>query len=120
VSAIRFRGTRHLSAYGPGLERRPAFESSQRAHVSNHKVEQRRLHHRGREFHFVSYEAQVANERRGVQAIPPMWYLMNEGKRRPVLPHVPGQELPELDNALLQWVDEQVFGIVPVVAPRRR
>jgi hypothetical protein len=49
-----------------------------------------------------------------------MWYLMNEGKRRPVLPHVQGQELPELDNALLQWVDEQVFGIVPGVAPRRR
>jgi hypothetical protein len=78
--------------------------------VSNHKVEQRRLSHRGREFHFVSYEAQAANERRGEAAIPPMWYLMNEGKRRPVLPHVPGQELVELDGALIRWVEEQVFG----------
>jgi hypothetical protein len=78
--------------------------------VSNHKVEQRRLSHRGREFHFVSYDAQIANERRGQPAIPAMWYLMIEGKRRPVLPHVPGQELMELDVALLQWVDEQVFG----------
>lgn len=78
--------------------------------VSNHKVEQRRLHHRGREFHFVSYDAQAANERRGEPAIPSMWYLMNEGKRRPVLLHVPGQELVELDGALLRWVDEQVFG----------
>ena len=38
----------------------------------------------------MSYDAQIANERRGEPAIPPMWYLMNEGKRRPVLLHVPG------------------------------
>src|SRR5215210_243045 len=89
--------------------------------VSTHKVEQRRLSHRGREFHFVSYDAQIANERRGQPAIPAMWYLMIEGKRRPVLPHVPGQELMELDGALLQWVDEEVFGgSLPVRAQRRR
>jgi hypothetical protein len=88
--------------------------------VSNHKVEQRRLYHRGREFHFVSYDAQVANERRGQEAVPPMWYVMIEGKRRPVLPHIPGQELVELDDALLKWIDEQVFGLVPAVSPRQR
>jgi len=88
--------------------------------VSTHKVEQRRLSHRGREFHFVSYDAQIANERRGVEAVPPMWYLMNEGKRRPVLPHVPGQELVELDDALLRWVDEQVFGTKAPVLQRQR
>jgi hypothetical protein len=88
--------------------------------VSTHKVEQRRLSHRGREFHFVSYDAQIANERRGVEAVPPMWYLMNEGKRRPVLPHVPGQELVELDDALLRWVDEQVFGTKASVLQRQR
>jgi hypothetical protein len=49
-----------------------------------------------------------------------MWYLMNEGKRRPVLPHVPGQALVELDDALLQWVDEQVYGLVAVPAQRKR
>lgn len=89
--------------------------------MSNHKVEQRRLSHRGREFHFVSYDAQIANERRGQAAIPAMWYLMNEGKRTPVLPHVPGQELFELDGALLRWVDEQVFGgPAPLRTARRR
>ena len=88
--------------------------------VSTHKVEQRRLSHRGREFHFVSYDAQIANERRGVEAVPPMWYLMNEGKRRPVLPHVPGQELVELDGALLRWVDEQVFGTKAPLLQRQR
>ena len=88
--------------------------------MSSHKDEQRRLTHRGREFHFVSYEAQVANERRGQPAIPAMWYLMNEGKRRPVLPHVPGQEPIELDGALLRWVDEQVFGGTLAARPARR
>ena len=88
--------------------------------MSSHKVEQRRLSHRGREFHFVSYEAQVANERRGQPAIPAMWYLMNEGKRRPVLPHTPGQEPIELDGALLRWVDEQVFGSALPARPARR
>jgi hypothetical protein len=88
--------------------------------VSSHKVEQRRLSHRGREFHFVSYDAQLANERRGQAAVPAMWYLMNEGKRRPVLPHVPGQELIELDDALLRWVDEEVFGGTLPARPARR
>jgi hypothetical protein len=49
-----------------------------------------------------------------------MWYLMIEGKRRPVLPHTPGQELVELDGALLRWLDEQVFGLVPVPVSRQR
>ena len=88
--------------------------------MSSYKNEQRRLSHRGREFHFVSYEAQAANERRGEPAIPPMWYLMNEGKRRRVVPHVPGQTLVELDDALLQWVDEQVYGLVVLPANRKR
>lgn len=96
------------------------YPSTKRAPVSSYKVEQRRLSHRGREFHFVSYDAQVANERRGVPALPPMWYLMNEGKRRPVLPYVQGQELVELDDALLRWVDEQVYGVEVVVRQRQR
>ena len=68
----------------------------------------------------MSYDAQLANERRGVPAIPPMWYLMNEGKRRPVLLHVPGQELAELDDALIRWVEEQVFGARAVLVQRQR
>ena len=67
--------------------------------VSSYKFEQRRLIHRGREFHFVSYDAQIANERRGEVAMPPMWYLMNEGKRRPVMEQVPGMPIEELDRA---------------------
>lgn len=88
--------------------------------MSSHKVEQRRLSHRGREFHFVSYDAQLANERRGVEAVPPMWHLMIEGKRRPVLPHEPGQDPVELDEALIRWLDEHVFGMKPLLLQRRK
>jgi hypothetical protein len=112
VTAVRFE--RRILPTGRTVYHQASFL------VSSHKVEQRRLSHRGREFHFVSYDAQVANERRGVEAVPPMWYLMIEGKRRPVLPHVPGQELVELDGALLRWVDEQVFGSKAVLLQRQR
>jgi hypothetical protein len=90
--------------------------------MSTYKVEQRRLVHRGREFHFVSYEARIANERRGEAAIPPMWYLMNAGKRRPVMEQVVGQEPGEIDRELLRWIEEHILPPVeaPDTAPRRR
>lgn len=78
--------------------------------MSSYRSEQRRLTHRGREFHFVSYEGRPANERRGESALPPMWYLMSEGKRSPVMSQVPGQEPAALDRALIGWLDEHVFG----------
>ena len=78
--------------------------------MSSYKFEQRRLTHRGREFHFVSYDAQLANERRGEIAMPPMWYLMNEGKRRPVMEQTMGMPVEDIDRALLQWVESEVYG----------
>ena len=79
--------------------------------MSAYKVEQRRLTIRGRVFHFVSYEAVPANERRGQVAVPPMWHLMNEGKRRPVIPHMLGQEPTELDAALERWVETTIYAV---------
>ena len=81
--------------------------------MSSHKFEQRRLIHRGREFHFVSYEAHPANERRGESAMPAMWYLMNEGKRRPVMEQIAGMPVDELDRALLHWVETQIYSGEP-------
>jgi hypothetical protein len=86
--------------------------------VSSYKFEQRRLIHRGREFHFVSYDAHPANERRGETAMPPMWYLMNEGKRRPVMEQVAGTPVEELDRTLLQWVETEIYGGEPRRAVR--
>ena len=45
--------------------------------------------------------------------------LMNEGKRRPVMPQVPGQAVEELDRALLAWLKEQIPRM-PEPAPTRR
>jgi hypothetical protein len=88
--------------------------------VSSYKSEQRRLVHRGREFHFVSYEGRPANERKGETALPAMWFLMSEGKRTAVMPQVAGQETTVLDLHLLEWLDEHVFGGPLVAAPERR
>ena len=77
--------------------------------MAPHKVEQRRLVYRDRLFHFVAYEGIPANERRSQPAVPPMWHLMNEGKRYPVTPHLLGQPLEDLDASLLRWVEERIF-----------
>jgi hypothetical protein len=94
----------------------PAESRIESPAVSSYKFEQRRLIHRGREFHFVSYDAQIANERRGDVAMPPMWYLMNEGKRRPVMEQIPGMAIEDLDRALLAWVEAEIYS---AVGPRR-
>jgi len=85
---------------------RPILEPS----VSSYKVEQCRIHYRGRDFHFVSYDGHPANERRAEVAAPPMWYLMGPGRRWPVMPQVPGQPATELEQALIAWLQEQDLG----------
>jgi hypothetical protein len=77
--------------------------------MSSYKPEQRRVGYRGREFHFVSYEAQPAHLGRQVAAVPAMWYLMAAGKRWPVLPYVLAQADEELEGALRHWIDIHVF-----------
>ncbi|MDO8667104.1 MAG: hypothetical protein Q7J79_10865 [Gemmatimonadales bacterium] len=77
--------------------------------MSSYKVEQRRLTHRGREFHFVSYEGQPANAARKQDAILPTWFLMNGGKRWAVIPHQAGQEPVELDGQLTRWLEAHLF-----------
>ena len=77
--------------------------------MPSNKNEQRRIILRGRQFHFVSYEATPANAKRGDAAVPPMWYLMNEGHRLPVMPHLPGQDPITLERALSRWVEQHVF-----------
>lgn len=73
-------------------------------------IEQRHLIHRGRSFHFVSYDGQPGNAGKGMAATAPAWYLMTEGKRREVMPHVPGQPEDVVDIALVAWLDENAFG----------
>jgi hypothetical protein len=72
--------------------------------MAGYKVQQQRISFGGQRFHFVSYDAQPGNERRGEPATPPMWYLMRAGKRWPVMPQVVGQPESETLRALGSWL----------------
>lgn len=73
----------------------------------SYKVEQCHVRTSGRVFHFVSYDGEPANEKRGIAAMPAMWYLMGPGKRWPVMPQIAGQEPEAIESALLRWVIAQ-------------
>ena len=94
-------------------EQRPPHSllSTPENRVSTYKVEQQHVQHAGRDFHFVSYDAQPANERKGETAVPPMWYLMGPARRWPVMPYTLGQAEHDLQKALVSWLKEQ--GLVP-------
>ena len=77
--------------------------------MSGYKVEQRRVTYRGRQFHFVSYDAQDANAARKQLAMAPTWFLMMAGKRWEVAPHLVGQAPEELEGLLTQWLEEHAF-----------
>lgn len=77
--------------------------------MSRPVVEQRRLEHRGREFHFVSYEGLPANPKRNQPATPPTWWLMGAGARWEVMPFHPERDEGELQRALTAWLDTHVF-----------
>ena len=70
---------------------------------SRYRVEQREITFRGRVFHFVSYDATEA--RKGQPATEPAWYLMNEGTRWEVMPHLPEQDAVEVERELIAWLD---------------
>jgi len=77
--------------------------------MSGYRVEQHRLTHRGRVFHFVSYEGAPANLAKQVAATSPSWYLMSAGKRWEVMPQSVGQDPAELDRLFAEWLDRNVF-----------
>ena len=77
--------------------------------MSVYKSEQKRLVHRGREFHFVSYEGQLANPGKSLPATPAGWYLMQSGKRIPVMPENRDMTAETLDKNLIEWLDSHVF-----------
>jgi hypothetical protein len=77
--------------------------------MSSYKVEQHRLTHRGRGFHFVSYEGAPANLAKQLAAVEPTWFMMCAGKRWAVMPHRVGQDPAELDRLFVEWLDGHVF-----------
>lgn len=77
--------------------------------MSRPQTEQRRLHYRGREFHFVSFDGQPANPRRAQLATAPAWWLMSAGQRWEVMPFQANQSAGDLDRAFVAWLDAHVF-----------
>jgi hypothetical protein len=74
-----------------------------------YKTDQQHLVHRGRAFHFVSYEGLIANPKKEQEATPDTWFLMCAGKRWAVMPQVAEQARSELDAQLGRWLDENIF-----------
>jgi hypothetical protein len=83
--------------------------------MSGYKTQQHRLVHRGRSFHFVSYEGQPADPKRLRLEVEAAWYVMLGGKRWIVGPQVAGAEPSELDRWFGEWLDEHVFDGAPAV-----
>ena len=76
--------------------------------MGGYKVQQRQLVHRGRVFHFVSYDGQRANVARGLPASDATWFLMSAGTRWEVAPQVAGEEEGELYVRLIEWLDRTI------------
>lgn len=81
----------------------PPFDPDEGVPVSHFRPDQHRLQVAGRTLHFVAYEGRPGRESRGEEAEAPTWYLMCEGHRLPVMPHVAGQSESERNAALLAW-----------------
>jgi len=86
--------------------------------MNKYKNEQRRLEHRGRRFHFISYDAQDADPKKKQPAMPATWYLESSGNRWPAIPQVFEQPEAELEAQLATWLEASVFGAaLPAAAP---
>jgi len=77
------------------------------------------LAHRGKVFHFVSYEGRNANPARAIEAEPAMWFLMSAGRRFSVVPERPEESDEGRDVRLMEWLDANVFANAPAVGSLR-
>lgn len=83
--------------------------------MSSYKIQQLRVVHHGRDFHFVSYDCIPADARRATPAVPAMWYLMGPAKRWPVMEQVPGLTEAEVERGLVTWLEGQDFARPPAM-----
>lgn len=74
---------------------------------------------RGRRLHFVAYDAQPGNPRRGIEAVPAMWCMMAGLTRCPVMAFDPAQPEADRAKALERWAEHNAFGAAaPVPQPQ--
>jgi hypothetical protein len=72
------------------------------------RVEQTRVFHRGREFHFVSYDPETGGKAEIIGA-QPMWFLMAGNRRMEAIRCVPEQGATEVEARLRRWLDSNAF-----------
>lgn len=88
------------------------------------KPQQCRLIIDGRAFHFVSYEAEIANPARNKEGVPEMWYLMAGSRRVPTVTCDHRLTAPETERVLTAWAIANAIGDTPAApaptAPRYR
>jgi len=77
--------------------------------MNTYQTQQLHLLHRGRSFHFVSYEGHPADPKLEQSDMPPAWFLMYGGKRRMVFPQVGDTAPAVLARQFGEWLDAQVF-----------
>jgi hypothetical protein len=76
--------------------------------VISYRIEQRRLRYRNRVFHFVTSEPLTAESRSALEAFPGVWVLMDRGRCHAVMSRVSGRPGPEVDRALLGWLERNL------------
>jgi hypothetical protein len=77
--------------------------------MSSYQTEQHRLLHRGRWFHFVSYEGRPADPKLELADLAPGWFLMYAGRRWWVSPQGTETAAAALDRQFAEWLDAHVF-----------
>ena len=81
--------------------------------MSSHKTDQHHVIHRGRKYHFVSYEARLPNPKTGDAGLPATWFLIRAGKRWPAFPELPDQDPEAIFSAFTTWLDDNVLTATP-------
>lgn len=100
-----FSGDRPLLARVPSASagKRDVPAPKGRPSLGSYRVEQRKLSHKGREFHFVSYDALP-----GMLGASSMWFLMSSGTRWEAVAQIPGEDPAETDARLIEWLDRTI------------
>lgn len=77
--------------------------------MATYRNQHHRLTHRGRAFHFISYQATAAQPARQIEARPDTWFLVSANHRWAAIPQVPGRNVDELEARLVEWLESEVF-----------
>lgn len=91
------------------------LSSAHKGRVDTYQTSQHRLLHRGRWFHFVSYEGRPADPKLEQAELTSGWFLMYAGKRRWVAPQCTETASAELDRQFAEWLEVHVFCDAPAL-----